>query len=336
MSRIRWGILSTAQIARNALIPAIKASSNGTVFAVASRDQQRARAYADELGIERAYGSYEELLADPDVDAIYNPLPNDGHAPWSIAAAKAGKPTLCEKPLARNANEAQQIVDAFRQENILLAEAFMYRYHPQHEKVRELIKSGVIGKLNLIDAVFTYALSPEDTSNVRLNAALGGGGLLDVGCYCINLCRMMAGEEPDIVTAQAMYDANNVDDNFVGTLHFPSGILARFACGMRTLVRNECTLSGPLGSITAEYAFRPADGGPTDLIVRRPVSGTPPVSQEMITIPAANQYVAMVEDFANAVLQGRKMTYDPADSVNNMRVLDALAQAAREGTVVRL
>src|SRR5258707_14719894 len=130
-NRIRWGIIGTANIARGALIPAIKASTNSTVLAVGSRDKQRARAYADELGIERAYGSYEELLADPDIEAIYNPLPNDGHAPWSIAAAKAGKPTLCQKPLAMNAEQAQTMLDAFRDRNVLFAEAFMYRYHPQ-------------------------------------------------------------------------------------------------------------------------------------------------------------------------------------------------------------
>ncbi|MEP7286657.1 MAG: Gfo/Idh/MocA family oxidoreductase [Chloroflexota bacterium] len=330
--RVRWGIISTANIARTAVIPAIKESRNGIVIAVASRDAARARAYADELDIERAYGSYEELLADPDIDAIYNPLPNDGHAPWSIASAKAHKPTLVEKPMARTVAEAKTIVDAFRAEKVLLAEAFMYRYHPQHAKIRALLDEGVVGSLNLIEAVFTYSLPMSDAQNVRLQAAIGGGGLLDVGCYCVNLCRMVTGKEPESVTAQAVYGkVSGVDENFVATLRFPGDVLAYVACGMRSLVRNEYTLSGPDGSITAGLAFRPPEDGPTEIHVRR---GDNPI--ETIVIPAANQYTLMVEDFADAVQNKRITTYDPMDSLSNMRVLDALDRAAREGIMVRL
>ncbi|HEX2620842.1 MAG TPA: Gfo/Idh/MocA family oxidoreductase, partial [Phototrophicaceae bacterium] len=176
--KIRWGIISTANIARGAVIPAIKASRNGVVYAVASRDLSRARSFADELGIEHAYGSYEELLSDPNVDAVYNPLPNDGHAPWSIAAAKAKKPTLCEKPLALDAAEAWELVEAFRAEDVLLAEAFMYRYHPQHQTAKELIANGTLGKVSIITATFTYSMSFDEQVNVRLKPAMGGGGLL--------------------------------------------------------------------------------------------------------------------------------------------------------------
>jgi predicted dehydrogenase len=329
---VRWGVLSTARIGRTTVIPAIQSSRNGKVVAVASRDLARAREFADSMGIERAYGSYEELLADPNIDAIYNPLPNSRHAPWSIAAAKAKKPTLVEKPIALDAEQAQWMVDAFHSENVLLAEAFMYRYHPQHAKVRELVAQGVIGKLNLITACFTFSLPEDTTENIRLKKDLGGGGLMDVGCYCVNACRMMTGEEPDYVTAQAIIGAGSgVDENFVGTMHFPSGVLAHFDCGVRGSFRNQYTLIGPQGTITSELAFRPKDDDTTTIRVERNRAET-----ETIVIPASHQYRLMVEDFADAVLQGRKITYDPADSVKNMRVLNALTRAALGGGMVRV
>jgi xylose dehydrogenase (NAD/NADP) len=329
---IRWGVISTSGIARDEVIPAIKQSRNGKVMAVASRDRDRARKYADALGIEKAYGSYDELLADSNIDAIYNPLPNDGHVPWSIAAAKAHKPTLCEKPIALDAKQAQQLVEAFHKENVLLAEAFMYRYHPQHEHARQLLKENWIGPLQLINNSFTYSLPTSDTTNVRLQPELGGGGLMDVGCYCVNLCRTVTGEEPDQVTGQVVYGkASKVDEAFVGTLHFPSGVLAHFDCGMRAMFRDEYTLVCQNGTVKSTKAFRPVDNAEATLELRRGRDEC-----ESIIIPPCNQYTLMVEDFADAVQQGRKVTYDPTHSVGNMRVLDALAHAAREGVVVRL
>jgi predicted dehydrogenase len=193
--------------------------------------------------------------------------------------------------------------------------------------VRELIAQGVIGPLNLIDVCFTFSMAPTETANIRLKPELGGGGLMDVGCYCVNLCRMMVGAEPELVTGQAiMGSASQVDESFVGTLRFPQGILAHFDCGMRTLYRNQYTLSGPEGMIVAGTAFLPPRHGPATIQVHRG-QGTP----EVIAIPAADQYQLMVEDFADAVQQGRKVAYDPLDSVKNMRVLDALARAARDG-----
>ena len=335
--KIRWGIISTANIARNALIPGIQTSNNGVVYAVASRDLARAQAFAAEHGIERAYGSYAEMLADPNVDAVYNPLPNDGHAPWSIAAAKAGKPTLCEKPLARDEAEARTIVEAFRAENVLLAEAFMYRYHPQHQKARELL--GTLGKISLMTATFTYSMSFDDQVNVRLKPELGGGGLLDVGCYCVNAIRWMANEEPDSVSGYAMIGKESgVDEAFVGTLHFPSGLLAHFDCGMRGIFRQHYSVIGSAASLTVLNAFRPAEDVETQIEIRHEDGGYRLNKNvaELITIPAANQYRLMVEDFGEAVRAGRKMTYDPADSLKNMRVLEALLRASREGVVVSL
>ncbi len=334
--KFRWGVISTANIARTAVIPAIKESRNGVVLAVASREEAKAQAYTDDLSIERSYGSYEALLADPDIDAIYNPLPNDGHLEWSVAAAKAGKPTLVEKPIGRNADEARQLVEVFQREKLLLAEAFMYRYHIQHTIIKKMVADGLIGPLNLIDTTFTYAIPLSEQINVRLKPELGGGGLLDVGCYCVNACRMYAGQEPEAVTGQVIVGPTHLDDMFVGTLRFPNGILAHFACGMRSMGRNYYTLSGPLGSIRADLAFRPSDRGEATITIDRFDQDTGLKKTETIVTPACNQYTVMVEDFADAVLQGRLQTYDPVDSINNMRVLDALAQAAHEPITVKL
>lgn len=330
--KIRWGVLGTANIARKQVIPAIQSSRNGTVLAVGSRDSQRARAYADDLGIERAYGSYEELLADPDIDAIYNPLPNDGHVPWSIAAAKAGKPTLCEKPIAITTQDAQKLVDVFKAEGVLLAEAFMYRYHPQHAHILKMMSEGAIGPLTLIETHFTYSLPFEDTTNVRLQADIGGGGLLDVGCYCVNLCRMIIGEEPESVSGQMLIGSKTkVDESFVGTLRFPGGILAHFDCGMRSTFRNSYTVIGPEGQITSDYAFRPENDGMTTIRVKKGHD-----ADETIQLDSPNEYRLMVEDFADAVAQKLTKTYDTADTINNMKVLDALLRAAREGKTIRV
>lgn len=336
--KVRWGIIGTAAIAQNAFIPATRAARNAVVLGVASRDAARARRYADENGIERSYGSYEALLADPDIDAVYNPLPNDGHAPWSIAAARAGKPTLCEKPLALNAAEAQTMIDAFREADVLLAEAFMYRYHPQHAIVKQMLDDGKIGRLTAISAGFTYSLPPTDTTNVRLKPEMGGGGLLDVGCYCVNLCRMMAGE-PTSVTGQVFIGPETgTDEAFVGTLAFPNGVLAAFDCGMRGSWRQTYSLIGTDGIITVKSAFRPRENEPTVIEYRRETGEFWQTidNPEIIHSPAVNQYQLMIEDFSDAVLTGRKVTYDPLHSLGNMRILDALIQSAREGRRIDL
>jgi len=194
--QIRWGILSTANIAVKRFIPGAVRSRNGVVAAIASRDLHRARDVAESLAIPRAYGSYQELLDDPEVDAIYNALPNSLHAEWTIKAAAAGKPILCEKPLALDADQAHRMIDGCRSHGVLLMEAFMYRFHPQHARVIELIESGAIGELRFVRTAFTFMLEPFPADNVRLSSELGGGALMDVGCYCVNASRMLFGEEP--------------------------------------------------------------------------------------------------------------------------------------------
>jgi len=313
---VRWGILSTAKIGRR-VIPAIQASHNGAVVAVGSRSLERARAWADQHGIPRAYGSYEALLNDGDVDAIYNPLPNSMHAEWSVKCAEAGLPTLNEKPFASDAPEAQSIVDAFAKHDLLLAEAFMYRFHPQHAKVQEILEAGGIGQLQVINSSFTFPVS--NGANIRLSKDLAGGALMDVGCYCINLMRFMTGEEPQRVTGSGSIGAlSGVDELVAGTLEFPSGVIGHFDCGLRAYGQHTYTLKGAQGMIVVPQSF----------VIDKSVDGIArhwgPDGFTEHVIPAVDQYQLMVEDFADALLNERPARFAPADAVNNMVVVDAL------------
>lgn len=319
--QIRWGILSTASIGYRRVVPAMQASRNGVVTAVASRNLERAQEFAADLGIEHAYGSYDELLASDAVDAIYNPLPNSEHAEWAIKCAEAGKPMLCEKPLARDAAEAQTMVDAFAARGLLFAEAFMYRFHPQTERVRALLNDGAVGDVRAMKAAFTFPIRGED--NIRLSKPLAGGSLMDVGCYCINAMRLMIGEEPVEAVALAEVGAESgVDEAFSGVLRFPSGALGHFDSGLRSHRTHTYDIRGEAGRILVEQAFVvEADVAP----VIRWWHGD---DYQEITIPAVNQYTLMAEDFADALLKGRAPRYAPADAVANMRVIDLLKAAA--------
>jgi predicted dehydrogenase len=319
---IRWGILSTANIGRKRITPAIQSSQNGKAVAVASRNLEAARAYSKELNIPRYYGSYEELIADPEIDAIYNPLPNHMHAEWSIRCANAGKPVLCEKPLASTATEAQQIVDAFARQNVVLGEAFMYRHHPQTLRVKHMIDDGAIGDLHFVQASFTFAL--RDNTNIRLRADMAGGSLMDVGCYCINAMRFMTGEEPEQVGAMARFGAQSqVDEFMVGTLRFPSGVLGYFDCGLRTPRKHSYELRGTGGRIVVDEGFTvPPEHDTT-------IRAWQDDRYEEITIPAIDHYQIMVEDFAEALLDNKPLRFPIEDAVDNMRVIDQLLASAK-------
>lgn len=319
---IRWGILSTANIGRGRVIPAIQQSSNGVVAAVASRDIDRAQRFADSLNIPIAYGSYEELIEAPEIDAIYNPLPNSLHAEWSIRCAEAGKPTLCEKPLASDAAEAQIMVDAFADRGVLFAEAFMYRFHPQTVRVKQLVDSGVIGNLQGVMAAFTFPISNE--ANIRLQKDLAGGSLMDVGCYCVNVIRLMTGEEPSDVQALAnMGAASGVDESLTGILKFESGVLAHFDCSLRAGYNHSYQIRGTQGRILVEEGFVMDATRSTTIRVWENAGPRQDIYSE-ITIPATNHYQLMVEDFADALLNDRAPRYAPQDAVSNMQVIDAL------------
>ncbi len=318
--KVRWGILSTANIGRR-VIPAIQASHNGEVAAVCSRSLERAQAFAAEQGIPRALGSYEALIADDEIDAIYNPLPNSMHAEWSIKCAEAGVPTLCEKPFASDAAEAQTIVDAFEKREVLLAEAFMYRFHPQQAKVKDILAAGGIGDLQIINSSFSFAISDE--GNIRLSKTLAGGALMDVGCYCVNLMRFMTGEEPARVTASGRIGATTgVDEALAGTFEFPSGVIGHFDCGLRAHRQHSYTLKGTDGMIVVPTSFVPDKSAATLVRHWRGDDFTEHV------IPAADHYRLMAEDFADALINKRAPRFPAADAVRNMAVVDELLSQA--------
>ncbi len=318
--RIRWGILSTARIAASAMIPAIRQTKLGDVAAVASRDLQKAMEFAKKHQIPKAHGSYEALLADPDVDAIYNPLPVSMHAEWSIKASEAGKPVLCEKPLADNAQSAIRMVEKFRSHNLLLSEALMFRYHPLTRRVKALVEEGVIGRPLLMRAQFNSACPPGD---IRLSKEAGGGGLLDLGCYCVSFMRMIAGE-PARFAAVAHYNESGVDVNFAGAMSFTEQINGYFACSLLAPFDCDYSICGETGRIEVTRGALVAWPGESFKI--RLWRGD---EFEEVSVEAANPYALLVEDFQSAMLKDEAMQISNEDTLNNLRALDALAAVAR-------
>lgn len=320
--KIRWGIISTATIGLKRVIPAIHDSRNCEVVAVASRSLEKAQAFAASAGIPHAYGSYDELIADPQIDAIYNPLPNSEHAAWSIRCAEAGKPVLCEKPLARDAAEAQTMVDAFAARGLLFAEAFMYRFHPQTQQVVRMVQAGAVGQVTAVQATFCFPVSDEN--DIRLSQPLAGGALMDVGCYCVNVIRLLTGAEPERVHAVAAFGARSgVDEALAGVLGFASGAVAQFDCGLRSYRAHAYEVRGTRGRIQVPEGFTMDPDSGTAI---RHWQGT---RYDEIDIGPANHYRLMVEDFADALLAGRAPRYAPQDAVANMRVIDSLLASAR-------
>ena len=322
--KLRWGVLSTANIGRAAVIPAIQRSGNGKVIAVASRNEEKARLFADDLGIPRALGSYKALLAAEDIEAVYIPLPNSLHREWTIKAAEAGKHILCEKPLALNAAECDEMEMAARRHGVLLMEAFMYRFHPQTEKVLQLIRQGAIGTVRLIHAAFTFRLAHRAT-NIRLQPDLGGGALMDVGCYCVNVSRTMAGKEPVEVQAYAHWAETGVDEQLVGTLRFADGLLAQFDCALNLERREMYQVVGTDGHLDVPQAFLPGSADTT--IIQRHGRRT----ETIHTILGVDEYQLMVEHFADCILHQSPVRYPPSEAAANMQAIEALYRSARNG-----
>jgi predicted dehydrogenase len=326
MTALRWGILSTANIGTEKVIPGILKADRCEVVAIASRDEAQARRAADRLGIPRTHGSYEALLADPDVDAVYIPLPNHLHAEWTIAAARAGKHILCEKPLAMTSADAQRMVDVCREENVRLMEAFMYRLHPSWVAVRELVASGRIGTLVAVQSWFSYF--NDDPSNIRNIHATGGGALYDIGCYCVNLSRMLFGGEPTRVEASVIRDeASGVDVLTSGLLEFGSGA-ATFGCSTRAESDQRVDVYGTTGRISIGIPFNIPPDRPTQIFVT--AGGDPPVAPdtEVLTFETADPYTVEAERFAAAILDGQPTPVPPEDGVANMRVIERIFEAA--------
>ena len=319
--KLRWGVMSTANIGRWAVNPAIQASKNGELCAVASRDAGSARAFADQWGIPVAHGSYTALIDDANIDAVYIPLPNSLHHEWSIRAMQAGKHVLCEKPLALTERECLEMVAAAESNGVTFMEAFMYRFHPRTEKVLRLIRDGAVGELKMIQSTFTFRL--KDPANIRLDPALGGGALMDVGCYCVNLSRTAAGREPIEAQAFAVAAASGVDEMMAGTLRFADGVLASFQCGLNTMRRESYEIGGSDAFLRVGDAFLPGKGGVTIEVHGNDSEPT------VHAVDGADEYQEMVEHFADCVLHNATLRYPATEAAMNMRVIEALYASMR-------
>jgi D-xylose 1-dehydrogenase (NADP+, D-xylono-1,5-lactone-forming) len=319
--RLRWGVLSTARIGRKAVAPAIARSRNGVLLAVASREAAAAAAMAAEVGAPRAYGSYDELLADPEVDAVYVPLPNALHAAWTIRAAEAGKHVLCEKPLAMSSAECLAMDEAARTHGIVLMEAFMYRFHPRFERLLGGVRAGDLGPLRFVQASFTFMVS--DPADIRLQRALGGGALMDVGCYAVNVARTLMGAEPEAADAVAVWTPGGVDEQLVGTLRFPCGGVAQVACSLAAARSEDVLVVGERGTARMRHAFVPT-AAPVGLELHRP-----PAPPDVVGFDPIDAYGRMVEGFADSVLNEEPPRYDAQEAAANLRAIEALYASAR-------
>jgi len=320
---VSWGFLSTANI-NDKLLAGAAGSDRVDVIAVASRDSARAEAYARERGIKRAYGSYEELLADPDVEAVYISLPNSLHVEWSIRALKAGKHVLCEKPLSRRAEDVERAFDVAEQSGCLLMEAFMYRHNPQTARLKELVDGGAIGRLRLVRAAFSFPLT--DSPDVRLDPALDGGGLMDVGCYCVSGVRLLAGE-PEQVYGEQIVSSTGVDEVFTGTMRFSGDVLAELDSGLVLPMRDELEAIGEEGSLFLDdpwHCKKP-------VIELRTDAGT-----ELISVEPADSYRLELENLSDAIRGEAEPLLGREDAVGQARAMEALYRSAAEGRPVRM
>ncbi len=320
---VSWGFLSTANI-NDKLLAGAAESDRVDVIAVASRDAARAETYAHQRGIERPYGSYEELLADPDVEAVYISLPNSLHVEWSVRALEAGKHVLCEKPLSRRPKEVERAFAVAEQSDRLLMEGFMYRHNPQTAKLMELVGRGAIGRLRLVRAAFSFRL--DDAEDVRLDASLDGGGLMDVGCYCVSGARLLAGE-PERVYGEQVLSDTGVDELFTGTMRFPGDVLVQFDAGLVVQERDELEAIGETGSLFLDdpwHCHRP-------VLELRTDHGT-----EEIRLEPVNSYRLQLENLSDAIRGEAEPLLGRDDALGQARAIDALYRSAAEGRPVNL
>lgn len=329
MDYIRWGVLSTARIAREKVIPAMQQCRYGRVAGIASRNPERAEAAASALGIDKTYGSYEDLLADPEIDAIYNPLPNHLHVPWTVRALEAGKHVLCEKPIALDGSEARRLLEVSRSfPKLKVMEAFMYRHHPQWQRTKTLVEAGRLGALRTIHSVFAY--HNTDPQNVRNQADIGGGGLMDIGCYCISLSRFLFDAEPSRVVATMELDPDlKVDRLTSGMMEFERGT-ATFTCATQLARFQRVQVFGTEGAIEIEIPFNAPPNEATRIWLSH--GG----SIEEITLDACDQYTIQGDLFAKAILEDTPVPVSLEDAVANMDVIDAVRTSANERRWVEL
>jgi predicted dehydrogenase len=325
--KVRWGILSTAKIGFTKVIPAMQRGDWSEVIAIASRDSDKARKVAADLGIPKAYGSYEELLADPDVESVYNPLPNHMHVPWSIRAAEAGKHVLCEKPVAMSVAECRTLIDTRNRTGVKIGEAFMVRTHPQWLRAREIVRSGEIGDVRAVTAAFSYF--NRDPKNIRNALEWGGGALMDIGCYAIQFSRFMYEAEPVRVVSLIDRDPEMRVDRLVSAiLDFPGG-QSVFRCSMQHVPYQRAQVFGARGRIEIEIPFNAPPDRPCRLSVD---NGADVFGSGMRTEQFAicDQYTIQGDLFSRAVREGGEPPTPLEDSIRNMAVIEALYQSARE------
>ena len=327
-NKVRWGILSTAGIATRKAIPGMQRSDWVEVMAIASRDRRKAEDAAKGLGIPRAYGSYEELLADPEIEAIYNPLPNQLHVPWSIKAAEAGKHVLCEKPLSLTVAEARSLLAVQERTGVIIAEGFMVHGHPQWLRARDLIAEGRIGNLRSVQRVFSYYNT--DPANIRNVPEYGGGSLMDIGCYPIHTSRWMFGEEPRLV--MGLFDRDpqfKVDRLTSAMLEFPSG-QAIFTCSMQLVYHQRMQLLGTRGRIEMVMPFTPPPDHASHILID---DGSNLAGKGIFTeaFPPCNQFTIQGEAFSRAVREGTRVPVPLADAIKNMAVIEAIVRSGQSG-----
>ncbi len=326
--KLRWGVLSTAAIGLKKVLPAMQQGQYTTVTAIASRDLAKARAAADALGIATAYGSYEELLADPDIDAIYNPLPNQMHVPWTIKAAEAGKHVLCEKPLSLTVAEAETLLAARACTGVKIGEAFMIRSYPQWLRLRELLDQGRIGELRSILGFFSYF--NDDPANIRNQAECGGGALLDIGCYCIHASRYAFGRQPTRVVGLIDRDpAMHIDRLTSAMLDFPGG-QSIFTVSTQLVPYQRMHFLGTRGRIEIEIPFNAPPDRPTRLFIDADgdLFGGGITTE---TFPVCDQYTLQGDAFSKAVLEGAEVPVPLEDAIRNMAVIEAIFRSGETG-----
>ena len=329
MRKVKWGVIGVAKIATEKVIPAMQRGEVSEIAAIASRAIGKARAAADELGIPRAHGSYEDLLADEEIEAIYNPLPNEEHVPWTLRALAAGKHVLCEKPIALNAEEARPLIDARNRSGKLVAEAFMVRFHPQWRRARELVRDGSIGKAQAIQTFFSYRLLDPD--NVR-NRPPGGGGLYDIGCYAVLTARFIFGAEPTRVVATIDWDPKFKTDRLASALlEFPGGRHLTFTVGTQSSAHQRVTIVGDQGRIEVMIPFNASPERPTEIAID-PGADLFGGGRRIETFPICDQYTLQGDAFSRAIRDGSPLEFPIEDAIANMRVIDALFRSAKSGS----
>lgn len=322
--KIRWGVLSTAKIGREKVIPAMQKCSNGSVDAICSRNLEQAVATAKFLNIRKAYGSYEELLNDPDIDAIYNPLPNNLHVEWTIKAMQAGKHVLCEKPIGVSSAEALKLIqETQKYPHLKVMEAFMYRFHPQWQKVNSLIADGMIGEIKMVQSFFSYF--NIDPQNIRNKVDVAGGALMDIGCYCVSFPRFLFNSEPFRVVSCIDRDPLWKTDRLTSAmLDFGNGQTSMFTCSTQLMPYQRVHILGTNGHVEIEVPVNAPKDAPCKIWVRTKTGS------EEILVEAVDQYTLQAEQFAQSILDDKPVPTNLMDAVNNMKVIEAIFESAQQ------